>query len=115
MNKQAVNVGLLQELVGDDQVVIDEILREFHTMLATIQNDLYEACETGQCDRARAIAHKLKSSARSVGALQLGAWCEQIEQAGRNGQVGVLNALLGEFKQELTAVESWLAQWLGIE
>ncbi|MFO7580219.1 Hpt domain-containing protein [Nitrosomonas halophila] len=115
MNKQAVNVSLLQELVGDDQVVIDEILREFHAMLASIQNDLYEACKTGQCDRACALAHKLKSSARSVGALNLGAWCEQIEQAGRNGQTGVLHELLVGFEHELAAVESWLAHWLGID
>lgn len=115
MNKQAVNVGVLQELVGEDQVVVDEILREFHAMLATIANDLYAACETGQCDRVRALAHKLKSSARSVGALQLGAWCEQIEQAGKNGQTGMLNELLDGFEQELTAVESWLVHWLGIE
>ncbi|HRQ06222.1 MAG TPA: Hpt domain-containing protein [Nitrosomonas halophila] len=113
MNKQAVNVGVLQELVGEDQVVIDEILREFHAMLATIANDLYAACEAGQCDRVRALAHKLKSSARSVGALNLGAWCEQLEQAGRNGQTGTLNELLRGFEHELAAVESWLAHWLG--
>jgi HPt (histidine-containing phosphotransfer) domain-containing protein len=55
-----------------------------------------------------ALAHKLKSSARSVGALALGELCVEIEQAGKAGQIEALAALLPRFEAEMAAVDEYL-------
>ena len=55
-----------------------------------------------------AAAHKLKSSARSVGALALGELCADMEQAGKAGQVEALTALLSRFEAEMAAVDEYL-------
>lgn len=115
IKEQAMDVGILQKLVGSDPTVIDEILREFQFSATSIATELRIACEALHCDQASAAAHKLKSSARSVGALKLGALCERIEMAGKNGEAEVLNNLFSDFKVEMVAVENFLAQWLELK
>lgn len=61
-----------------------------------------------QAADAGALAFKLKSSARSVGALALGELCTQMEQAGKTGDTAELEALLPKFEQELAMVEGFL-------
>jgi two-component system sensor histidine kinase/response regulator len=99
------DVQVLEQLVGDDPAVISEFLRDFRTSSRKAAADLRAACTTGQAETAGAIAHKLKSSSRSVGALPLGEICAQMEQAGRTGDVGRLNELLPSFESELATVD----------
>ena len=48
------------------------------------------ACAAGDATRAGVLAHKLKSSARSVGALALGEICAEMEAAGKAGETAML-------------------------
>jgi len=70
--------------------------------------ELRTACAAGQAAAAGAHAHKLKSSARSVGALALGELCAEMEQAGKADDAEALAALLPKFEQELASVEGFL-------
>jgi HPt (histidine-containing phosphotransfer) domain-containing protein len=54
------------------------------------------------------LAHKLKSSARSVGALVLGELCAELEKTGKAGDNKALALLLPKFDQELAHVERFL-------
>jgi two-component system sensor histidine kinase/response regulator len=49
-------------------------------------------------------AHKLKSSAKSVGALRLGTVCDSLEEAGRSGDLRYIENSLPEFRAALDAV-----------
>jgi HPt (histidine-containing phosphotransfer) domain-containing protein len=53
-------------------------------------------------------AHRLKSSARTVGAMVLGALCEEIETAGKAGAGDTLAQLLPVFEREADAVNAFL-------
>ena len=57
---------------------------------------------------AGGLAHKLKSSARSVGALALGELCAGMEQAGKACDSEALAVLLPRFEQELASVDRYL-------
>ena len=70
---------------------------------------LVEACAAGDIAGAVAQAHKLKSSARTVGALALGDLCERIEAAGKAGDDEALGRLLPAFERESAMVAAWLA------
>jgi len=100
----AVDINVLKALVGDDAAVIREFLHDFRISTATIAAELRAACQLGQATAAGAAAHKLKSSARSVGALALGEPCAEMEQAGKSGDNATLAALLPGFEQALAAV-----------
>ncbi|PTN12264.1 ATP-binding protein [Nitrosomonas aestuarii] len=104
------DVNILKKLVGNDETVIDEMLSAFRTSATRIESELQIACEALLCDRAKKAAHKLKSSARSVGALRLGDVCEQIEQAGKNGEAEILGDLFARFELEMASVNSYLVK-----
>jgi CheY-like chemotaxis protein/HPt (histidine-containing phosphotransfer) domain-containing protein len=103
-----VDVSVLAGLVGNDPAVIHELLQDFRVSAAKIAMELMAAGAAGQAAAASAAAHKLKSSAYSVGALALGELCAAIEQAGKAGQVDALAALLLHFVAELAIVDEYL-------
>ena len=71
--------------------------------------ELAEACDKQRSKDAAAIAHKLKSSSRSVGALRLGELCAAIEVAGTAGDLEMLTELLADFQKEMGAVQDYLS------
>jgi CheY-like chemotaxis protein/HPt (histidine-containing phosphotransfer) domain-containing protein len=103
-----VDLRVLASLVGDDPAVINELLQDFQTSTAKIAAELLSACTAGEMAATGAAAHKLKSSAFSVGAQALGELCVEIEQAGKAGQIDALSALLPRFEAEMTVVNEFL-------
>ena len=108
MEGPVVDVHVLEALVGDDPVVISEFLQDFRASSAKIAVELRVAYQAGQTATVGAAAHKLKSSARSVGALALGELCAQMEGAGKAGDTTALMALLPRFEAELAAVDKYI-------
>ncbi len=108
---QSVELRVLKEQVGDDPAFISEFLHNFLGIALKIGAEIEAAISAGRTKEALAAAHKLKSSARSIGALRLGKLCEYIEQAGKAGENAMLAVLLPRFKEELAAVENYLLAW----
>ncbi len=107
----AVDVNVLKNLVGDDDATLRDFLHEFQISAEKIADELRAACAARLAGAAGAAAHKLKSSARSVGALALGALCAKMEKYGKSNDHEALAALLPEFTQELANVEHFLEQY----
>ncbi len=103
-----VDVNVLKALVGGDASVIRELLHDFRSSAAEIAVELKDACEQGQAQQAGGLAHKLKSSARAVGALALGEICAELEQVGKAGQTEALAGLLSRFEAEMAVVNAYL-------
>ncbi|MFZ1546616.1 MAG: ATP-binding protein [Candidatus Nitrotoga sp.] len=103
-----VDVSVLEGLVGKDPAVISELLLDFRSSSAKIAAELRTACQAGQVAAVSAAAHKLKSSARSVGALALGELCAEMEQAGKAGDTKALAVLLPRFEAEMVIVDKYL-------
>ncbi|MFZ2302917.1 MAG: response regulator [Gallionella sp.] len=106
-----VDVNVLKALVGNDPAVIREFLQDFRLSAAKIAAELKTACHNGQAAQAGAQAHKLKSSARSMGALALGELCAAMEQTGKSGQAEALAALLPRFEAEIASVDEYLGSF----
>jgi HPt (histidine-containing phosphotransfer) domain-containing protein len=104
----ALDLGALKALVGDDPQVIQELLAEFQSGSARLGSELEQACIGKRPRDAVAAAHKLKSSARVVGALQLGEICEGMEAAGLASDLSALEEKLPGFRVELAAVQAAL-------
>jgi CheY-like chemotaxis protein/HPt (histidine-containing phosphotransfer) domain-containing protein len=107
-----VDVNVLKALVGDDPAVIREFLHDFRVSAAKIATELKTACENRLAAQAGALAHKLKSSARSMGALALGELCAAMEQAGKSGDTEALMVVLPKFEMEMAAVDEYLGSSL---
>jgi PAS domain S-box-containing protein len=104
-----VDLDVLTPLIGDRPAIIDEVLRQFRSSTRECTAQIRAAGHAGQVAAMAEVAHKLKSSARAVGALALGDLCDRLEHEGRAGRIDELPALLARFEAEAAAVEQFLA------
>ncbi len=103
-----INVHALEELIGNDPEMIKEMLLDFRGSAERIATELRAAYQAGQFAAVGSLAHKLKSSARSVGALALGELCAEMEQAAKKNDAEALAVLLPSFDVQLMNVKSYL-------
>ncbi|MEO8767493.1 MAG: ATP-binding protein [Nitrosospira sp.] len=106
--KVPVDIRILEQLVGNDPAVINECLRSFQASAATTAAELNAAYHAGKATQIEAAAHKLKSSARSVGALALGEMCAGMEEACATNRTEELAAFFHPFKEEMAALDEYL-------
>lgn len=108
----AVEVNVLKALIGSEEALVREFLQDFHASATTMALALQTSYASGDWAATGALAHKLKSSSRSVGALVLGDLCQSIETAGKGGESGNLAHMLQQFEQELKRVDAFLHAYL---
>ena len=100
----ALDERVLAALIGDDAALIAEFLSDYAVSAAASATELRAAAALDRWDTVAGVAHRLKSSSASVGALGLADTCARIESAGEAGEVPALQALLPAFEAELTRV-----------
>ncbi len=76
-------MATLKNLVGDDDDIVRDLLVDYLASAGQQVSDLYADFSLGNTGLVASIAHKLKSSSRSVGALALGDLCTELENACR--------------------------------
>ncbi len=103
-----VDVSILKGLVGDAPDLVREFLQDFRTSAAKITVDLRAACAASQMKAVVAAAHKLKSSAGTVGAFALSELCAAMEDVGKTEDREALAVLLPRFEAEMAVVERYL-------
>jgi PAS domain S-box-containing protein len=102
------DLDVLAALVGDDPVVINEVLHAFRAS-ATLSGELIrDAAARGAMPAVADAAHKLKSAAQSIGALRLAELCAQIEHMATH-PAAEPSPLLPLFDAELQAVLRFIA------
>ena len=82
----------LSEISLGDEAVEREILADFRRTAEEDAASLANALETGNCGDITRISHRLKGACRSVGAIDLAAISEQMEKAGRAGDLSAIDA-----------------------
>ncbi|WP_224081602.1 PAS domain S-box protein [Cupriavidus laharis] len=103
----ALDASMLHKMIGDDPGIISELLSAYAEQLQSIHLDLRRALSEGDRDNAGYLAHRLKSSSRSVGAAALGKLCAQIESACKDDSE--LRPLLASFETEVLRVTASLS------
>jgi len=112
LTSRPVDIAVLTALIGNDSAALHEILEDFRNSKEHIAAELRSACAAGLWDAAGAAAHKLKSSARAIGALALGDLCESMESAGAAGDRGTFAELRPLFDAQLILVDNSVAELL---
>jgi len=99
------DASTLTQMVGDNPEMHQRLLRKF-LVNARVQLDaIVVAAMEGDIAMAGKVAHTLKSSARTVGAMQLGELCQEIEMAGKAGDASTCDALNGRLNAAFDAAE----------
>lgn len=102
----AVDVGLLQGLVGNDRTTVHEFLADYLASARHLAGEMRAALTAGDTRHVSAIAHKLKSSSRSVGAMALGDLCAELENSGKTGDKAAIAQGMAQFETALAQVEA---------
>ena len=108
MMARPVDISILEGLVGNDPAVINECLQSFRASATKTAAELNSAYHAGLTAEVAVAAHKLKSSARSVGALVLGELCAGMEEAGSANQTAELTTFFHPFEAEMVALDKYL-------
>ena len=110
--EQAIKMEALDELrslMGD---AVDEVLQTFIDYVPGQIDELGKAIINGDAESVFNIAHRMKSSSSSIGALGLAHAAEQIELIGRSGSTEGTAELLDNVKDLYTDVETLLREQL---
>ncbi len=108
----AVDITVLQGLVGDDADTVREFIVDYLASAQCLGAELGAAAAAGDGAQVKAIAHKLKSSSRTVGAATLAELCASLENAGQTGNQEAIHHGRAEFEIALKAVEEECRAWL---
>jgi PAS domain S-box-containing protein len=104
-----VDLRVLADLLGDDLPVMQEVLASFRAGTAGLALTMAQAHAGGAVQTMFDVAHKLKSTARAIGAVRLGQICADIEEAAASTpRTATLEPLMVDFEVELLAVHHFL-------
>jgi signal transduction histidine kinase/DNA-binding response OmpR family regulator len=104
------DLSFLEETFGDDRETIVEILKEFVDPSEVCCNEVEIAIQDDSLAGVVAGTHKLKSAARSVGAIELADICDKLESAGKNGDWIPVRTMAPELKSRLRDVTEFIAR-----
>ena len=106
------DVAVLKGLVGDDPQIVAEFLTDYQAAARGLATELRAAHGAGEILQVAAIAHKLKSSSRSVGALGVGDQCAKLENACRSSARDGISQGMVQFEVALLAVDARIDELL---
>jgi HPt (histidine-containing phosphotransfer) domain-containing protein len=110
--EQALNMDALNELRGLMGESLNEVLQTFLDYVPGQIDELTQAISDEDADSVFNLAHKMKSSSSSIGALGLAQVAEQIELIGRSGTTEGTGELLEKLKSLYTDAETVLREEL---
>lgn len=98
------DLKVLKDLVGDDDSILRELLLSYQQSAVQQAAEMREAFNRRDARQVGAIAHKLKSASRSVGAIPLGELCAELEKHQNDTDYNALSERLQRFNEcmELT-------------
>lgn len=108
--QSVLDVSVLEKLVGADQSVIKSFLHDYKESSQRSASAIESAYKEGEWEKVGKIAHALKSSSQSVGALALGEICAELENAGKLQDEKQIHLLMKNFQQSLHAVVEWFGK-----
>lgn len=100
------DLSVLEALFSDDPDLRLSLLDEF---VVSTQSYLQEFEQAADIVAVGAVAHKLKSSARTVGANRLADLCTGLESGARTGQQARVDELLPQLAPEIGRVAAFVA------
>jgi len=109
----AASMAELRALDPDGKAqLVKRVLVTYQASLAKLVDQLRAARADGAWEQVGRVAHTLKSSSASIGALGLSALCADIERLIRGGDAAGAEPLIEQFNAEVQRVDAAVGQTL---
>jgi signal transduction histidine kinase/CheY-like chemotaxis protein/ABC-type amino acid transport substrate-binding protein/HPt (histidine-containing phosphotransfer) domain-containing protein len=105
-----IDESTLKDMFGDDPEMFKEILVDFIAPSKAIIKEIQSGFEQNSAEEIKQGAHKLKSSALSIGAIELGELCRDLEEAGKNDDWDVIENGTPKLEELMHQVEEYISQ-----
>jgi HPt (histidine-containing phosphotransfer) domain-containing protein len=115
VNMQPVDLHVLKALVGDDASTVEDFLETYLERIKIQRQELLISLINKDIINIANIAHMLKSSSRSVGALALAEQSGVLQKLCQTKDLAAIEESLNKTNGTLLEVESWLWNYLGEE
>lgn len=103
--------SLVEVLGTDDPVMLADFYLDFLRSGEQTLDEIQQAYLTHNTEDIGRLAHRLKSSARTVGAHPLADCCLALEQAGKQGDMSTVNAQMRLFPSLFSQVRTWITRF----
>jgi PAS domain S-box-containing protein len=107
----AVDPEVLNRIFENDHDTQQDLLQKFVSQSNQILSAFEVAYRQHDSDQVRFQSHKLKSSARTVGAQSLADLCFALEKAAKNSNWTEINGLAGDLKPAIKHVKDYVEQF----
>ncbi len=97
---------------GGQSKLLSRVAQAFDTSVARLLPQMTTALEASDLAAIRHVAHTLKSSSASIGAVKLSQLCADIEAQSRDGRIEGLADAIAAFTTEVGAVQGALSLML---
>ena len=108
MSDAPLDIEVLKSMFGDDDELTLSILQEFKSSALPYMKELDAALAARRTDGVKNLAHKLKSSSRTVGAAPLADICEALEEVAPRQDWLRITELEEALRAELGAVVDFI-------
>ena len=112
MTKIPLDTHAYAEMKDIMEEVLPELLKTFLDYMPEQLSDLNRAIDESNADLLFGIAHRMKSSCNSLGALGTAGTAESIEMLGRSGSTEGARELSAQLKEELNEVMEFFEEEL---
>ena len=106
------DVAVLEGYVGDDPEAVEEFLRCFLASVAEARTRLASSQGERSAEGIQNVAHPLKSTARTVGAMALGEVCAALEAAAHTLDWAAIDAAMPRLHRQLDRAAADAGAWL---
>ena len=111
-SEDVVNPHMLSELLCiDDPVQLLDFYQDYRSATALGLDEIQAEHATGDLGKVSQVAHKLKSSARTVGANALADCCATLEEAGKTNDRQVVDDQMGLISDLFEQVRKWIENY----
>ena len=108
---EVINANALCELLGsDDPKLLAEFYHDFIESVSPTIENMCHAIDEGSVKEVSALAHKLKSSAISIGAQAFYEFCLQMETWAKSGDSNVLKQKKEKLQLHMQQASDWILQ-----
>lgn len=108
----SIDLNVLAKLVGHSTEKVGKFSLKFLDSAKRTLLEIVEAQTAQDLTTLGALGHRLKSSARTVGALQFGELCHQLEKLPSTGSMELANQLIAQLHPMLRQIEADIQHYL---
>jgi len=105
---EPIDVAVLARLIGPQPAMLADFYVDFARSAADAMLAIEQALAAGSRGAAESVAHRLKGSARLIGAAALGDHCECLEESCQGSSDDVMQSAFQVVQEEAKRVREWI-------